>query len=115
MQIQEEIKMLRDKILEYPYVGNPLGYTFLREKKLRGLRIYFLIYEEEGIVLFVDISDKKEQQVVINKIKKNLEEYKGFVKKASLSMQLFFRALCCQGSSLTDYTAPYPLLYACIS
>lgn len=86
-QVQEEIKILRDKILEYPYIGDPLGYAFLREKKLKGLRIYFIIYEEDGIVLFVDISSKRNQQEVIDRIKKRVHEYREYVNSISQILQ----------------------------
>lgn len=73
--IQEEIKKLRDKIKENPFVGDPLGYKFLREKKLKGLRLYFLIYEDIVLVLFIGISDKKTQQATIDEIKMRLTDY----------------------------------------
>ena len=32
---QEQIKKLRDKIKENPYVGDPLGYKFLEKRNFR--------------------------------------------------------------------------------
>ena len=32
---QEEIKKLRNRIKENPFVGDPIGYKFFREKKLK--------------------------------------------------------------------------------
>jgi len=66
-----EIKQLRHN----PYVGDPLGYKFLREKKVSGKRVYYLIYEDFKMVLLVQVSNKKQQQEVINKIKAELEKY----------------------------------------
>ena len=45
-QTQEEIKKIKDRIRENPFVGNPLGYKFFREKKIKELRVYYLIYED---------------------------------------------------------------------
>ena len=73
--IRKKIKKLRNKIKENPFVGDPLGHKFFREKKIEGLRLYFLVYEELILVLLVAISNKKEQQVTINSIKINFIEY----------------------------------------
>lgn len=53
-----------------------MGYKFFREKRVDGKRIYFLIYEDVVVVLVVAISDKKAQQVTIDKIKMAFELYK---------------------------------------
>ncbi len=79
--VQEEAKKIKDKIAENPFVGDPLGFKFLREKKVKGLRFYFLIYEDINAVLFVAISDKKAQQQTINQIKINLAEYYSYIHK----------------------------------
>ena len=62
-------------------VGKPLGYDFLREKKISGKRIYFLVYEEVVIILLIGVSSKKNQEEVIIKIKSLLTEYKNLVKE----------------------------------
>ncbi len=41
-QIEKEISQLETN----PYLGKHLGYKLFREKKIRGYRIYYLIYEE---------------------------------------------------------------------
>ncbi len=51
------------------YLGKPLGVPFLREKRIKNKRIYFLVYEEHNIILVVGVSDKKTQQSTIEKIK----------------------------------------------
>ena len=62
-------------------VGKPLTVPFFREKRFDGKRLYFLFYEDFAVVLAVAIGDKKTQQVTINKILENLNEYKEYVKK----------------------------------
>jgi len=57
-----------------PYIGDPLGFTFFREKRLGGKRVYYLIYEDLSAVYLVDISDKKDQQETINRIKNALPD-----------------------------------------
>ncbi len=62
-------------------VGKPLGFTFIREKKFNGNRLYFLIYEEWNIILLWGISGKKDQSIKIQTIKATLEELKEYVRK----------------------------------
>lgn len=64
------------KLSENPFAGDPLGYRFLREKKIRERRVYYLVYEDLNLVLLVATSGKKDQQATINHIKKNLDEFK---------------------------------------
>ena len=72
-KIDNEVEQLETN----PYVGKPLGYIFLREKKVMVYRIYYLIYEEYKSVFLVSISQKKNQQRTINTIKLFLDYYKG--------------------------------------
>ena len=76
-QIENEIEQLETN----PYVGKPLGYKFFREKKVKGYRFYYLIYEEYVVVFVVAISDKKEQQTMINQIKRFIPFYREEIKK----------------------------------
>ena len=79
---QVRIKNIRDKQLKNsPYVGKPLNYTWFREKKIAGKRLYFLIYDDLCAVLIVAWSDKKTQQATINSIKLALDFYKEDVRK----------------------------------
>lgn len=73
---KERIDKVKEQLKENPYSGKPLGYKFFREKRVDGKRIYFLIYEDIVVVLFVAISDKKTQQATINAIKLAFETYK---------------------------------------
>ena len=65
-----------------PYVGDPLGYEFFSEKKIKGKRVYFLVYYDIRAVLMVGISDKKAQRETIDGIKSRLNEYYEVVKEA---------------------------------
>ena len=78
---QKEVERFEDKLTENPYVGKPLGLIFLREKKLNGRRVYYIIYEDFVVVLMAGISDKKTQQSTINSIKAKLDEFHKFIKE----------------------------------
>ena len=78
---QTKIEKLEEVLSENPFVGKPLGFVFLREKRLNGRRVYYLIYENFVVVLMVTISDKKAQQATIDSIKKKLDEYHEIIKE----------------------------------
>ncbi len=79
---QKKVANFEKKQLAFnPYVGDPLGYTFLREKKLGVKRVYYLIYEEHHTVFLVKTSDKKQQQDVIDEIKSKLALYYQLIKE----------------------------------
>lgn len=59
-------------------VGDQLTYPFLREKKISGKRVYYLVYKEIAIILLVEASNKKAQQKTIEEIKLYLPEYREF-------------------------------------
>ncbi len=73
---KDRIEKIKEQLKVNPYTGKPLGYKFFREKRVNRKRIYFLIYEDIVIVLFVAISDKKTQQATIDAIKMAFEAYK---------------------------------------
>jgi len=52
------------------------GRLFLREKRIREKRIYYLVYEDLKLVLLVATSGKKDQQATIGHIKDNLDQFK---------------------------------------
>ncbi len=62
-------------------VGNPLGYSYFREKKMDHLRVYFLVYEDLDAVLLVAISNKKTQEQTIVFIKEHLKDYLDIIRK----------------------------------
>ena len=74
-KIMEQLKEQGDN------VGKPLGKQYFREKKFGEKRLYFLIYKQFTIILAVGISDKKMQQITINKIISEIKEYEKFIVK----------------------------------
>ena len=79
-QDKEAALKIPNQLKESPLVGKPLGYPFLREKKIRERRVYYLIYEDFNLVLLVATSGKKDQQATIDHIKKHLDEFKNVAK-----------------------------------
>jgi len=79
--IQQKISKEIDQLVENPFVGKPLGYSFFREKKVMNYRVYYLIYSEYVVVFVVALSDKKTQQEVINQIKHKIPLYREEIKK----------------------------------
>ena len=72
----------KEKLKLNPFLGDMIRIYFVREFRLKGgKRIYFIIYEDFKIILFVAISNKKNQQKKINKIFNNLDFFEEFVKK----------------------------------
>jgi len=64
-----------------PYVGDQLRYRFLREKRIKEKRIYYLVYDDLLAVLLVAISDKKTQKETIDRIVKYFKEYRLYMKE----------------------------------
>ena len=54
---QEVARDIPQQLCANPFVGKQLTYPFLREKKIGGRRIYYLIYEDLKLVLIVATSD----------------------------------------------------------
>ncbi len=73
---REIVEKIPKKLAAEPYTGSPLGYPFLREKRVREKRVYYLIYDDLRLVLLVAVSGKKEQQATINHIKAQLDEFR---------------------------------------
>lgn len=74
---KERIKKISEQLKQNPYVGKPLSYPFLREKRVDDKRIYYLVYEDLGAVLLVSVSDKKMQQQTIDEIKMSFNILRG--------------------------------------
>ena len=72
----EEAEQLPKKLAQNPTIGKPLTYPFLREKKIGGRRIYYLIYDDLKLVLLIATSGKKDQQATINHIKFRFKEFR---------------------------------------
>ncbi|MBS3103228.1 hypothetical protein J4458_07335 [Candidatus Woesearchaeota archaeon] len=73
---QKRVENIEEEISEKGFTGDTLGFKFLREKRISGKRVYFLVYEDLKSALMVSISDKKAQQETIDKIKVYLPEFR---------------------------------------
>lgn len=62
------LENIEDQLKENPYVGDPLKVPWFREKKKGKYRVYYLIYDDICAVYLVGISEKKDQQRIINTI-----------------------------------------------
>ncbi|MFH1372353.1 MAG: hypothetical protein ABII79_00940 [bacterium] len=78
---QEAAEKIPTKLADNPFAGDPLGYRYLREKRIRERRVYFLVYEDLRLVLLVAASNKKKQQATINHIKTHLDEFRTIAQK----------------------------------
>lgn len=78
---REVLEKIFLELKENPHIGEPLGYGFFREKRFGKRRVYYLIYDKLLAVLIVAISGKKDQQKIINSIKRSLEEDKKYVER----------------------------------
>ena len=76
---REEIQRIVLQLTENPFVGDQLQIKFLREKRLREKRLYYLVFEDLQAVLIVAISDKKTQQKIINSILLRINEYRKYL------------------------------------
>ena len=57
-------------------VADSLSYSYFREFKIGGKRIYYLVYKDLCLLLFVECSNKKTQQTTINRIKKLFPDFR---------------------------------------
>ena len=64
------------KLKENPLLGDSLSYPFLRERRVREKRVYYLIYDDLKLVLLVAVSGKKDQQTTIDHISSHLDEFR---------------------------------------
>jgi mRNA-degrading endonuclease RelE of RelBE toxin-antitoxin system len=84
---EESLKNWLEKILDQleqnPFVGKPIKVNWFREKKFGKHRIYYLIYENCKSVYLVNMSEKKDQQAIINSIELLLEVYKKEIEEMS--------------------------------
>lgn len=79
----ERINKIEDKLVDNPFYGNPLGYKWFRETRYENYRIYYVIYEDLKSIYLVAISDKKDQQKIINTIKLFFDIFREEVKELS--------------------------------
>jgi len=66
---QKIVDKIEDKLIENSFTGDSLGMKWFREKRIHKYRIYYIIYEDLNSVFMVAISEKKDQQKVINTIR----------------------------------------------
>ena len=78
---QERVDKIENKLVENPYYGTPLGVKWFREARYKKYRVYYLIYEELDAVFMVAISEKKDQQKIINTINLLLEFFREEIKE----------------------------------
>ncbi len=72
-----------DQLHENPFVGKPLGANWFREKKYGKYRVYYLVYGSMQSVYVVNLSEKKDQQSIINSIKLMFDVYRGEMENLS--------------------------------
>ena len=82
---QKRVENIEQEISEKGFTGDTLGFKFLREKRISGKRVYFLVYEDLKSALMVSISDKKAQQETIDKIKVYLPEFRRLMEELAKS------------------------------
>ncbi len=70
-----EVENIIEKLEQNPYTGKPLRYNLFREKRIRGYRVYYLIYDQFVTLFIVGISNKKDQETTIQKIIAMLQFY----------------------------------------
>ena len=73
---RQEAEKIPNQLKENPFVGKPLSYPFLREKRIKEKRVYYLVYDDLKLVLLVATSGKKDQQTTIDHIKVHLKEFR---------------------------------------
>ncbi|MDD5464624.1 MAG: hypothetical protein PHP62_05745 [Candidatus Moranbacteria bacterium] len=78
---QSHVDKIEEQLKENPFLGKPLDAKWFREKKHGKYRIYFVIYEEFASVFMVAISEKKDQQKVINTVRLIFDILKEELKK----------------------------------
>lgn len=78
---QEIIRKIFVQLKENPYVGDGLRFRFLREKRIREKRLYYLVYDDLKAVLVVAFGGKKIQDRTIDWIVENLSEFRKYLER----------------------------------
>ena len=81
LDFKNQVDKIEDQLIENPYVGDSISVRRFREKRIEKYRIYYLIYEDLKSVFIVAISEKKNQQKVINTIKLLFDFFKDEIKR----------------------------------
>ncbi len=82
-EFQDWVEKILDQLEENPYVGKPIEVKWFREKKHGKQRIYYLIYQNLKSVYLANMSEKKDQQAIINSILLLLDVYKKEIEEIS--------------------------------
>ncbi len=69
------------QLKDNPYVGKSLQYRFLREKRIKEKRVYYLVYDDLNAVLIVAFGGKKAQQETIDEIIRDLPEFRKYLRQ----------------------------------
>ena len=72
----ERVDKIENELVENPYSGKPLGVKWFREKRYEKYRVYYLLYDDLKAVFMVAISEKKNQQKIINTIRLLLDFFR---------------------------------------
>ncbi len=78
---QKRVDKIEEQLMINPYIGDPLNVKWFREKRIEKYRIYYIIYEDLKSVFMVAISEKKDQQRVINTIRLLFEFFRDEIEK----------------------------------
>ena len=81
INFNNQMDKIEKHLKENPYVGDPIDSKWLREKRVGKYRSDYLIYEELKSVFMVAISEKKDQQKVIDTIQIFLSFFKEEIEK----------------------------------
>tara|TARA_Y100000310_G_C20627690_1_gene786880 strand:+ start:475 stop:771 length:297 start_codon:yes stop_codon:yes gene_type:complete len=72
---QEWVENVKDQLSSFLFMGKPLRFAWLREKKYKNKRLYFIINANRCRALLIAIGKKKEQQAIIQRIIDNKDAY----------------------------------------
>ena len=87
---QQHIKNIEEELKSNPFVGKPLGFKFLREKRLEGgKRVIFLVYGIEQVIFCILITTKKNQKAMIRFIRNNISLYREALRKLQETAKLW--------------------------
>lgn len=71
-----KVNKIETRLVENPYMGDPLGVSWFREKRIEGFRVYYLIYDDLHAIFMVRVSGKKDQQKVIDTVRLLFDFYR---------------------------------------
>ena len=82
---QKRVNKLFQQLKQNPYSEDQIKFRFFREKRIDEKRVYFLVYDDIKIVLFVGTSGKKDQQKTINYISYHFDDFRKYAEKLAKS------------------------------